>query len=450
MINEIFKKYPEAAACFVGVVDYDGKRRFWEWNDCSGFNLDCPDAVVFNENFSKELIKLSNVQDYPYAFREYIHRIVLNYPVVVLHEPLVKIEKRPKYEVRSWRKYLNFFKKNDWNNKEIIEVYPRKKILIVGYFNQECKWIADEFFRLGWDVTGYKTDIEQVPSYDYPILNFSGTKNELFENLRGSRPFKMLDLIEELKPDYILHVQNDMILDYKGVYEPLIFYAHRGLYPRLPRGIKPVKFFYPYFGAVSQYKNAHPYEMSNVGSESCKFIPYAWSPIEFPAFYGERPTFFGFMGSEGGFPIDGDVDFWAEHLREDRNRYIRFAKKNLDLVVKASGSREEYWDFMAHTNLALNVGPNFGGFNQRMFHAMGIGCVLVQNYFEGIETLGFKDRVNCLLFKDEGELTEKIEWAKDHPKLLEKIRQTGRELAQKHTYEKRVKQMAMVMIRDVY
>jgi hypothetical protein len=80
-----------------------------------------------------------------------------------------------------------------------------------------------------------------------------------------------------------------------------------------------------------------------------------------------------------------------------------------------------------------------GAINQRQYHILGMNAVLVQWEYPGIDELGYKNRVNCLLFKSKWELFKQILWSRCHPKRLQQICDAGHKMAWEHTYDARAK-----------
>ena len=75
--------------------------------------------------------------------------------------------------------------------------------------------------------------------------------------------------------------------------------------------------------------------------------------------------------------------------------------------------------------------------NYRSFETIGCGTVLLTNYNPQYLELGFKDNINCLLYKDTTELVEKIQYVKNND--LSDISNNGYELSKNHSYRERVK-----------
>jgi hypothetical protein len=74
--------------------------------------------------------------------------------------------------------------------------------------------------------------------------------------------------------------------------------------------------------------------------------------------------------------------------------------------------------------------------NYRSFETIGCGTILLTNYNPQYIELGFKDNVNCLMYKDTSELIDKIQYVKNND-LLD-ISSRGYELSKKHSYIERL------------
>ena len=96
-----------------------------------------------------------------------------------------------------------------------------------------------------------------------------------------------------------------------------------------------------------------------------------------------------------------------------------------------------YWIHF-NINLANDI-------NYRSFETIGCGTVLLTNYNPQYIELGFEDEVNCLLYKDKQELTQKIDKYLKKYETLGRIAQEGYNLSKQHTYDNRAK-----LLLDIY
>lgn len=76
----------------------------------------------------------------------------------------------------------------------------------------------------------------------------------------------------------------------------------------------------------------------------------------------------------------------------------------------------------------------------RIFETIGLGTCLVTDYNSDLEKLGFKDGINCLLYRNYLECYYKVKDALIYNK-WEEIGTKGNLLAKEHTYTKRLKQI---------
>ena len=88
-----------------------------------------------------------------------------------------------------------------------------------------------------------------------------------------------------------------------------------------------------------------------------------------------------------------------------------------------------YWIHF-NINLANDI-------NYRSFETIGCGTVLLTNYNPQYLELGFRDEVNCLLYKNQQELEEKIDKYLKEYETLDIIAKEGLKLSEQHTYDKR-------------
>lgn len=79
--------------------------------------------------------------------------------------------------------------------------------------------------------------------------------------------------------------------------------------------------------------------------------------------------------------------------------------------------------------------------NYRSFETIGCRIPLITNYNPQYEELGFKDSINCFMYKNANELVSKIKEGLANKLLLNTIAENGYELSKKHTYNQRVKHL---------
>lgn len=413
--------------------------RPWVWAEGHGWNHFYPELI-------DSPIPITTLDQFYHFMVEYDPEIELNYsPKTVLYE----------WQMPSTADRIAYLKANQIMLDRIIpkltHLYPKRTLLLVGDFHDQCEPLAQYFERLGWVVKRCATDLFSPPMVDYRVLDWE-TSSFLKEQYKYSTElYPMGKVLNYAQADHVLVVQNELALDFKHYRQNRVhYYAYRGAWPRLPFNTDFRCFFHTYLGAPHQYQNAHRYRMKRV--QHTELIPYAWNEVKYPARPegGACPIEFGFMGSYGSNPDPHDVetmDYVTVKLRHLRNDVIPHAVSRCGLDVQPKGTEAEYVTYMHGVSLALNVSSEFGWTTQRQYHAMGMGCVLVQNYYAGLNELGFKDRVNCLLYQNKYDLEEVIAWARTHPVELETIRVAGFELAKQNTLLPRVRAMIMGMLK---
>tara|TARA_R110000823_G_C15757269_1_gene482587 strand:- start:186 stop:746 length:561 start_codon:yes stop_codon:yes gene_type:complete len=79
--------------------------------------------------------------------------------------------------------------------------------------------------------------------------------------------------------------------------------------------------------------------------------------------------------------------------------------------------------------------------NYRSFETLGAGTALITNYNEQYSALGFEEDKNCFMYKNDGELFEKLEYLQGNSEIVSRVSDSGMEFAKKHTYKVRVKSL---------
>lgn len=450
-IEQLFKRYPNVDIILVGIIDQKGGKRPWVWNETYGWNHFFKEAIFLREGLEWDLYTPTEF----YSIMGYLNPKILIYnkSLVKVFDPSVERYHTGPKERKMREDDREIIKKMvKIITPHILKSYIYRKIIIIGDYAGQCKYIADAIENKGWNVVRIATDLF-VP---YLLTDFYLLDNMLEQKKDEYRTsfklYRMNKIINQHNPDHILVVENDLSLDFSGVFnKPIHYYALRAYCPRLPHNCKIDGFFHSYLGAVQQYKHSHRYRMSQV--KFSELISYAWSPEQFPMSidWDNRDIFFGFMGSYGSNPDIHDVesqDYTTVHLRDLRNKVIPHAKKFCNLQIEKKGSEVNYTKFMHRVKLALNVGAEFGWTTQRQYHAMGLGCVLIQNHYDGLNALGFKDRVNCIIYKNKLELEDIILWCMNNPKKLLEIRKEGMRLARENTYNQRAEKIMESILRN--
>ena len=107
---------------------------------------------------------------------------------------------------------------------------------------------------------------------------------------------------------------------------------------------------------------------------------------------------------------------------------------HLDIFVIGDSMVEAVNSYKCQFN--LNIGNDI---NYRSFETIGCGTLLLTNHNHQYEELGFVDGENCLMYKTQDELVDKINFVKNNN--IEEISNKGLELASKNTYNVRVEQL---------
>jgi hypothetical protein len=105
---------------------------------------------------------------------------------------------------------------------------------------------------------------------------------------------------------------------------------------------------------------------------------------------------------------------------------------HLDIFVIGDEMVKVLNSYKCHFN--LNIANDI---NYRSFETIGCGTLLLTNYNNQYDDLGFKDGINCFMYKDEEDLVNKIQFIKQNN--ISEISKNGYELSKKHSYKERVK-----------
>lgn len=118
-------------------------------------------------------------------------------------------------------------------------------------------------------------------------------------------------------------------------------------------------------------------------------------------------------------------------LTELKERY----NLHLDIFVIGKEMVKAVNEYNCHFN--LNIANDI---NYRSFETIGCGTILMTNYNENYEKLGFINEKNCLIYKNKSELIMYIENL-DYFINKSDIAINGLELAKKHTYTRRIEKL---------
>jgi len=132
-------------------------------------------------------------------------------------------------------------------------------------------------------------------------------------------------------------------------------------------------------------------------------------------------------------PKKYDIGFCGNYV--NRKSILEWLQQSfglhLDIFVIGDAMVEALNSYKCQFN--LNIANDI---NYRSFETIGCGTVLLTNYNSQYLELGFKDNVNCLMYKDTSELVDKIQYVKNND--LTDISNNGYELSKKHSYKERV------------
>ena len=165
--------------------------------------------------------------------------------------------------------------------------------------------------------------------------------------------------------------------------------------------------------------------------------------------------------------VQSDYHRWIPNAFDDglikpmpdvkREHFIGFCgnwvnRENIyNILKKRFGVKLDIWvlgDAMVETinSYIIQMNRNHSyDVNYRNFETIGCGTVLLTNWNDQLEELGFVDGENCILYNDAyasiipTDLEKIVEQYQNNPKELERIRLGGLELSKRHTYLERAK-----------
>jgi len=153
----------------------------------------------------------------------------------------------------------------------------------------------------------------------------------------------------------------------------------------------------------------------------------AWLPVcydealVFPK--SEKTTFIGFCGSI-----------------LNRKQLLDFLsnKYGLKQDIRVLGEEMVKTVSSYHVHFNINLANDI---NYRSYETIACETMLLTNYNPQYEMLGFKDGVNCMMYKNVEELCQKIDLCRDDLDLVKKISSAGYHLAKQHTYRQRAEKI---------
>jgi spore maturation protein CgeB len=128
----------------------------------------------------------------------------------------------------------------------------------------------------------------------------------------------------------------------------------------------------------------------------------------------------------------------------DRKFYLELLKKyfniKTDIFVIGEDMVRAINSYKIHFNKNIGIDINY-----RNFETIGCRVALMTNYNDQYRELGFLDGENCMIYKNEQELLEKVRLLIDNQDLLDKISNNGYVLSKEHTYTKRMETLIEVI-----
>jgi hypothetical protein len=333
--------------------------------------------------------------------------------------------------------------------------YPRQTIMVVGWMlpDKMAAGLARSLEKLHHKMIRVSTDghpLSWLDKADYYVQQEMGEK-EMSAYLDQTKRFPVRLALQKFPHvDWIIVVQNTSFeYDMSGVYIPWYYVYHEIVFPDYPHYDSNLAtgIFYSFVGAEEWLNLTHKPETTHATFKVT--LPYAVDLDLFTSEHLPNKYFAGFRGSLV-YPKHGELPFIPQ-IYSKRNQMITYAHDFGDVYVElrdfqawVPGSEhtqlKNYKRFLQQCKIGLNISGDYGVFNERMFHIIAAGSVLLQYYSPHIESLGFKHHVNCLFFRTERDILAELNWAKYHPEELERIRQNGFLLVkERHTFDERAK-----------
>lgn len=122
----------------------------------------------------------------------------------------------------------------------------------------------------------------------------------------------------------------------------------------------------------------------------------------------------------------------------NRGDLINYMKDNFKMKYFMK-TGEEMLEMVNKTRINFNHSISVD-VNYRNFETIGCKVCLLTNYLPELEELGFKNKENCLMYKNKDEIKELYNYAFTNQNYI-RIAEKGYELSKKHTYTKRVEQL---------
>ena len=156
-----------------------------------------------------------------------------------------------------------------------------------------------------------------------------------------------------------------------------------------------------------------------------KWFPNAYDDDLIKPLAIEKTIYFGFCGN---YANRKNILEWLQ----------KYHNLHLDIFVIGDNMVKAINTYKCHFN--LNIANDI---NYRSFETIGCGTMLLTNYNPIYEELGFINQNNCLFYNNINDLTEKINNLNQID--ISKISNNGLNLALKHTYKQRVKNLLEIL-----
>ena len=142
----------------------------------------------------------------------------------------------------------------------------------------------------------------------------------------------------------------------------------------------------------------------------------------------------------------GFVGFLGRNSDADKNCRVEWLDYLFARFANSWFASNCFFENMSVRYIRSKVGYNISiknDLNMRFFEVLSSGtCLLTNTTVDGIDDLGFEEGVDFLGYATKAEMTEKVEWAINHPMEREEIAKSGHEKCRKfHTYELRMKKI---------
>jgi hypothetical protein len=225
-------------------------------------------------------------------------------------------------------------------------------------------------------------------------------------------------------------------------------------------------FFYAFSGGLEKMSRINPYWKQQW--IHTKLIPHAINRDLIPSLIvglKYRSKEIGFKGLLDFNTMDKNP--LVKYIYAERKRYIKFLESLNQIegdntkpifFYEKNTNWNDYIAFMHDTKIAVNI-PGIDGFiNQRQYECLAFGCVLLQYYYDQLPELGFwgdpnkyPDKCNCLWFRNENELINRINWIHENPDKLQAIADRGRKwlIESDQTWQGRAKEMLNELTKEI-